>query len=57
MDVPAACVGLCGDLRIFFIHLYLGTMGNPGTVQAMIGVDGQGGFEEAASGLASGDGA
>ncbi len=36
VDVPPACIGFCAIFAFFFIHLYLGTIGNPGSVDAMV---------------------
>jgi len=33
---PLHALGFLAIFAFFFVHLYLGTIGNPGTVQAMI---------------------
>ncbi|MCK7508179.1 MAG: hypothetical protein MZV70_31745 [Desulfobacterales bacterium] len=55
---PLHALGFVAIFAFFFIHLYLGTIGNPGTVSAMItGWMDRACFENAASEMGQRDGA
>jgi len=37
LGISVACIWIYGYFCFLFVHLYLGTIGNPGSVSAMIG--------------------